>query len=234
MAAKMPPPSAAPGRKRGPAPLLGAALGLVLLGAAAAVLGPPLMELAAQPERFRGWIESRGLSARLTYLGMVLLQVVVAVIPGEPLEILGGYAFGMAEGTVLFCVGATLGGVLVFGLVRTFGVRLVRVFFGADKLERLHFLKNSPRREILFLLVFMIPGTPKDLLCYFAGLTDMKWGTWLLICSFGRIPSVVTSTVGGGALGEGSYLLAAAVFGGALAVSACGLWVYQKICDKNR
>jgi len=197
------------------------------------LLARPITKLAVEPEQFRAWVDSHGLNAQLTYVCLVLLQVVVAIIPGEPVEIAGGYAFGAWEGTVLFFVGATIGSMLIFILVRRFGVRFVRLFFGEEKLEKLRFLKQSPRRTVLFLLIFMIPGTPKDLLCYFAGLTDMKPFAWLLICSFGRIPSLVTSTLGGSALGERSYVLAALVFGSATLISLGGLMIYQYICKRN-
>ena len=93
----------------------------------------------------------------------------------------------------------------------------MEVFFPADKLEKLHFLLHtSPKRTALFWLIFTVPGTPKDLLCYFAGLTDLPWGTWLLIATVGRLPSIVTSTVGGSALGEQNYRAAVIAFAIAL------------------
>ena len=79
----------------------------------------------------------------------------------------------------------------------------------------------------------MLPGTPKDLLSYFAGLTDIRFPVWLLICSFGRIPSIITSIVGGDALGEGNYTYAILVFAVTLAVSGVGLFVYNQICLKH-
>ena len=72
------------------------------------------------------------------------LQVLVAVIPGEPLEISGGYAFGAVQGTVLCMLGAFLGGVVVFAFVRRFGRELVEVFFPKEKIESLRFLQSSP------------------------------------------------------------------------------------------
>ena len=103
------------------------------------------------------------------------------------------------------------------------------MFFPQEKLKSLRFLQHSRRRDYLFAIIFMLPGTPKDLLCYFAGLTDIKFGVWLLICSVGRIPSVVTSTIGGDALGTKSYLFAVIVFVATLAISAAGVLVYQLI-----
>lgn len=196
-------------------------------------LGKPMLRLVSEPEFFRGWVQERGIWGRVAYVGMMMLQVIVAFIPGEPLEIAAGYAFGAVEGTLLCMGAATLGSLAVFFLVRRFGARLAELFFSKEKLRSLRFLQSSRRRNILFLIVFSIPGTPKDLLCYFAGLTDMKPGVWLLICSLGRIPSIVSSTVGGDALGSRSYLFAIAVFAAGLALSGAGLLAYRRIRQRH-
>ena len=212
--------------------IVGAAV-LVLLALAAAWafwrVGKPILRLVADPAEFREWVQARGFAGMLAYAGMVIVQVLVALIPGEPLEIAAGYAFGALEGTLVCLAAATLGSLLVFVLVRRFGVKLVEVFFSREKLKSLRFLHHSRRRDYLFAIIFMLPGTPKDLLCYFAGLTDIKFGTWLLICSVGRIPSVVTSTIGGDALGTESYLFAVIVFALTLAISAAGVLIYRQI-----
>ena len=209
------------------------AIFLLLSAAVGWFIGRPLVRFASRPEEFRLWVDGHGLLGMAAYVGMVFLQVVVAVIPGEPLEISGGYAFGAVQGTVLCMLGAFLGSVVVFAFVRRFGRELVEVFFPKEKIESLRFLQSSPKRDLLFWLVFVVPGTPKDLLCYFAGLTDLSWGKWLLICSLGRVPSIVTSTVGGNALGGKNYLFAILVFAGTLAVSAIGLLIYRGLCRRH-
>ena len=161
---------------------------------------------------------------------MVFFQVLFAVIPGEPLEIAGGYAFGALWGTIYCLLAATLGSLLVFVLVRRFGTRLVEVFFSLEKLQKVRFLQSASRRNVLFLVVFMIPGTPKDLLCYFAGLTDIKLPVFLLVASLGRLPSVITSTIGGDALGTQNYAFAVVVFLVTFLISVGGLLCYQRIC----
>ena len=197
-------------------------------------VGRPLVRFASQPEQFRQWVDGHGLMGCAAYVGMVFLQVVVAVIPGEPLEISGGYAFGAARGSLLCLLGAFLGSVAVFALVRRFGRELVDIFFPREKLENLKFLQSSPKRDVLFWLVFMVPGTPKDLLCYFAGLTDLSWGKWLLLCTVGRLPSVLTSIIGGDALGVKDYQFAVLVFAATLAVSAVGLLIYRALCRRHQ
>ena len=197
-------------------------------------VGRPLVRFASQPEQFRQWVDGHGLMGCAAYVGMVFLQVVVAVIPGEPLEISGGYAFGAVRGSLLCLLGAFLGSVAVFALVRRFGRELVDIFFPREKLEKLKLLQSSPKRDALFWLVFMVPGTPKDLLCYFAGLTDLSWGKWLLLCTVGRLPSVLTSTIGGDALGVKDYQFAVLVFAATLAVSAVGLLIYRALCRRHQ
>lgn len=196
-------------------------------------VGMPMVRLASDPEGFRQWLEQRKVGGLLIYSGMVFFQVLFAIIPGEPLEIAGGYAFGAVWGTIACLAAATVGSLLVFGLVRRFGIRLVELFYSEEKFRAIRFLQSSPKRNFLFLIIFMIPGTPKDLLCYFAGLTDIKFPVFLLVCSLGRIPSVITSTIGGDALGSKSYWFAGAVFGVTLLISAIGLLCYQQICKRH-
>lgn len=217
-------------------------IGVILgLGAIAALLfilwqlfGASLMGLISDPASFRAWVEAKGWYSRLFFLGMVVFQVIVAVIPGEPFEIAAGYAFGAWEGTLLSVAGAALGSIITFWLVRRFGMKLVCLFFSEEKIASVKFLKTNSRRELLFLIVYMLPGTPKDLLGYFAGLTDLPFPAFLLICTLGRFPSVITSTVGGSALGSQSYGAAILVFALTLAVSAGGLWIYNRICMKHK
>lgn len=215
-----------------------AVVGLLLLAvgiaAGCGLIGAPLMALISDPVSFRDWVEGTGWLSRLCYIGMVIFQVIIAFIPGEPFEIAAGYAFGALEGTILAVAATALGSTITFWLVRRFGMKLVRIFFSEEKINSVKFLKTSNARNYLFLIVYMIPGTPKDLLGYYAGLTDIPFPVFLLICTLGRIPSVLTSTLGGNALGTQSYGKAAIVFSVTLAVSALGLAVYNWVCKRNK
>ena len=202
----------------------------VLLSAAVAwLIGKPLLQFVSEPEKFRQWVDSHGLLGPLAFLGMMVLQVFVAVIPGEPLEIGAGYAFGAVEGTILCILGAAIGSTLVFLFVRRFGVRAVEVFISREKIHSLRFLQNTRRVHLFLLVAFLLPGTPKDVLCYVAGLTTLKLGPFILISSICRLPSIVTSTIGGSALGSGQWGMAAIVFAATLVISALGLWIYKRI-----
>ncbi len=197
-------------------------------------IGRPMVRFVQKPELFREWVDAHGICGNLAFLGMMFLQVVIAVIPGEPLEIGAGYAFGFWEGTLLCMLGIFLGSAVVFLLVRRFGTHLVEVFFDKEKIRSLKFLQESKKRDLLIFFVMFIPGTPKDLLSYFAGLTDITLSRWLFISTIARLPSVITSTVGGNAVGEQNYLFAILIFAGTLAISALGLWIYQRISKHKR
>lgn len=208
---------------------MGIGIFILLSAAVAWLIGKPLLQFVSEPDKFRQWVDSHGLLGPLAFLGMMLLQVFVAVIPGEPLEIGAGYAFGAVEGTILCILGAAIGSTLVFLFVRRFGVRAVEVFISREKIQSLRFLQNTRRVHLFLLVAFLLPGTPKDVLCYVAGLTTLKLGPFILISSICRLPSIVTSTIGGSALGSGQWGMAAIVFAATLVISAIGLWIYKRI-----
>ena len=206
---------------------------LIFIGAVGYLVGKPMVEFVREPERFRAWVDSSGFVSRVIFVGMVVFQLIIALIPGEPLEMGAGYAFGAVEGTLLCILGCVIGSALVFLFVRRFGVKLVEVFFSREKIRSLRFLQDSRRLNLLTFIVFFIPGTPKDLLSYFIGLTDMKLGTWLFITAVARIPSIVTSTVTGDALGLKDYQFALIAFGVTLALSLLGILVYRRLSARR-
>lgn len=206
---------------------------LIFIGAVGYLVGKPMVEFVREPERFRAWVDSSGFVSRVIFVGMVVFQLIIALIPGEPLEMGAGYAFGALEGTLLCIIGCVIGSALVFLFVRRFGVKLVEVFFPREKIRSLRFLQDSRRLNLLTFIVFFIPGTPKDLLSYFIGLTDMKLGTWLCITAVARIPSIVTSTVTGDALGLKDYQFALIAFGVTLALSLLGILVYRRLSARR-
>ena len=86
----------------------------------------------------------------------------------------------------------------------------------------------------LLIIAFLLPGTPKDVLCYAAGLTDIRFSHWLWIASVCRLPSLVTSTMGGDALGTGELIQAAVVFAVTVGISLLGLWIYRQFMERKK
>ena len=197
-------------------------------------IGVPMVQLAEDPAAFRELVSSYGVGGKLIFVGMVVLQVVVAFIPGEPIELAAGYAFGFLEGSLLTLAGFLIGSWLVFILVRRFGVKLVEVFFSADKIRAFSFLKNPRKTKVIALLLMLIPGTPKDFLSYFAGLTQLTLRQWLLIVAVGRIPSLITSTATGALAGEENYILSIVMLGITALLTLCGIVYYRRIAKDQQ
>lgn len=197
------------------------------------LVGAPMVRLAGQPEKFRTWVDSFGVWSRLIFVGIVFLQVLVALIPGEPLELAAGYVFGVVEGSLLSMAGILLGSLVVFLLVQRLGPKFVEVFFPEREMKRLAFLKNPKKAKVLAFILMTIPGTPKDLISYFAGLTPLTVWQWLAIVAISRIPSLLTSTVSGGLAGTENYLLSVIVFVFTLCLSGIGVLYYRKICREQ-
>ena len=159
--------------------------------------------------------------------------MVLAFLPGEPLELGAGYAFGFWEGTLWCLVASALGTALVMVLVRTFGMRLVGLFFPPDKIASVRWLRDARRFELLLFLVFLIPGTPKDLLTYVAGLGTSPVWRIVALTTVGRIPSIVSSTLAAGALGDGNYTVAAVTVALTLALVAAGVVAYRRLAVRQ-
>ena len=183
---------------------------------------------------FRDYIQSFGATGWLVFLGLQFLQVFIALIPGELLETAAGFAFGPWFGTLLCYLGVGLASALVFALTRRFGVKLVEVFITREKINELRFLNTEKKRNLLIFLLFFIPGTPKDLLTYFVGLTEIRLGEFLLISLVARIPSVVSSTFGGHLLGEERYIGAIVLYGITGLLSLLGMVGYNQYLKKKQ
>ena len=183
---------------------------------------------------FRDYIQSFGPLGWLVLLGLQFLQVFIALIPGELLETAAGYAFGPWVGTAICYVGVGLASSLIFALTRRYGVKLVEIFVARERINELRFLNTERKRNNLIFLLYFIPGTPKDLLTYFVGLTDIKLSQFLILSMIARIPSVISSTFGGHLLGEERYTGAIILYGITGLVSALGLWGYNVYLKKKQ
>ncbi len=182
---------------------------------------------------FRSFVEKNYLLSALSLIVICAVQVIVALIPGELVEIAAGYAFGALFGTLYTLIGITLGSVLVILLVRKLGRRFVEALYPREKIDALPILNDTKRRNSLVCLLFLIPGTPKDLITYVVGITDMSIPLYLTLATFARIPSILMSTVGGDALGSDKLVFALAAFAVSGAVSLGGYLIYTRITAKH-
>lgn len=185
-------------------------------------------------EDFREYVRSFGALGPVVMLGLQILQVFIALIPGEIVESAAGFVLGPWLGTAVCYLGICIASTLIFTLTRRYGVRLVEVFIAREKINELRFLNTEQKRNALIFLLFFIPGTPKDLLTYFVGLTDIRLKTFLLLSMVARIPSVITSTFGGHLLGEERYIGAVILYGITGVLSLLGMLGYNQYLKKKQ
>ncbi|MSA70363.1 TVP38/TMEM64 family protein [Holdemania massiliensis] len=196
-----------------------------------AVLFVLFQSVASDPAQFKTWLDQFGWLGRIVLTGMMALQVLVALLPGEIIETGAGVAYGPVEGMILCLVGAAIGTALIFWLVRRYGSNLVECLVPKEKLDTLSFMKDEQKLDNL---IFLIPGTPKDIITYFAGLTPVKFSHFLLITTIARIPSVITSTLAGDKLIQQDFASAFWIYAITIAFSGAGLLVYRAVMKKRR
>ena len=185
-------------------------------------------------DAIKTWVEENYWLSMLAMIGLCAFQVVIALIPGELLEIAAGYAFGGFIGALVCIVGLTLGSVIAILLARKFGRRLVEALYPREKIDSLPIINNPKKRNITVFLLFLIPGTPKDLLTYAVGMTEMSIPLYIALTAIARIPSIVMSTIGGGALGENKLIQALIIFIIAAIISGGGYLVYLAIQSRHK
>ncbi|NWF98476.1 MAG: TVP38/TMEM64 family protein [Nitrospirae bacterium] len=147
-------------------------------------------------DKIKLFLESLG---PLSSIGFVLLQasqVIISPIPGEVTGFMGGFFFGTTPGIILSTIGLTIGSWIAFTLSRYLGRPFVERFVKKETLDRYDYLLHHKGAFLVFLL-FLIPGFPKDYLCYILGLGHLSTREFLIISTVGRFLGTVLLTLGG-------------------------------------
>lgn len=209
---------------------------ILLMGVLTLILWPYIETLATEEGRaeFKEWIDGLGFGGWLVTLGIQLLQIFVALIPGEPVELMLGYVWGPWLGTATCLLGIFIGTLTVFLLVRKLGMKFVKRVVGTDDLTKYKFLRDKNKVDITIFILFFIPGTPKDALTYIAPIAPISPLKYLLIATFARIPSIITSTLLGDSVADGEYLMAIIVFAITAVISILGIIFGNKYIEKRQ
>ena len=150
------------------------------------------------------FILSFGAYSPLAYILLQIIQVIIAPIPGGAIEFLGGYLFGVKAGFIYSTIGLMLGSWAAFSLARIFEKIAVEKFVSEQTRKKFDYLVEH-EGVILSFILFLLPGFPKDALCYILGLTPMHLGIFLIISTIGRIPGTLVATLQGAKAFEHQY-----------------------------
>jgi len=180
------------------------------------LMGPQWQELGdvtefySSKKRLKRFLMSFGPYSAAVFTLLQALQVVVAPIPGELTGVVGGYLYGNAFGFLLSTLGLTLGSWVAFELASALGRPFVERLVKKEIIERFNFVTTSAGVTTCFLL-FLLPGFPKDYLCYVLGLSRMKLSTFLIISTLGRVPGTYVLTLQGASIRSHEYSIAVIV-----------------------
>jgi len=187
-----------------------AVVGLIFFALAVTGRLTPLVQTLAEAfqgrEHLRKYVESWGTAAPAAFMLLQALQVVLAPIPGEFTGAVGGFIFGATPNVVYSTIGLGLGSAVAFCASRTMGLPLVKLVVPCHLLEKFHFLVDR-RGAVIALVLFTIPGFPKDILCFILGLSPMGFLTFLWVCTIGRIPGTIMLSFSGSAVYNEDWFL---------------------------
>lgn len=149
--------------------------------------------------------------AALVLIGLQILQVIICVIPGQPIQIAGSYLFGVLRGYLISITGAVIGATIAFYLAKLLGKDSLELFFDRDTVEDYQRKLNSGKGLLAVLIIYLIPGLPKDLTGYVAGISNMKIRPFLIVSTIGRTPPMLGSLLLGQFLSSKNYAAIAAL-----------------------
>ena len=181
------------------------------------------------------FIEGYGHLSELVYIVFQIFQVVIFVIPGEVVQVAAGYLFGPFWGIIYALIGCAIGEAIAFGLARLLGQGFVRLFMSDEQFHKYHERLNSNKAYTLCFILYLIPGIPKDVLCYVAGVTEIDFLHFLGISMIARLPGLIGSIALGSLVDSGKYITAIIIL--AIAVVLCALGFFfrdhlQKYIDR--
>ncbi len=199
----------------------------------------PMIQKLANPEaqsQFKAVIDKLGIWGILLLLGIQLLKIFLIIIPAEPIEILSGMCYGAFWGTIFIIASAIITTTIIMLLVRWLGRKFVYRFFSKeriDKIENSKMFKNPKRLEWIIILLFIIPGTPKDVIVYLAALLPINPYRFIAISVIARIPSIISSTLAGANLATGNWHISLIIYAVTFAIIGIVMFIVNRF-DKSK
>lgn len=206
---------------------------IALITVIIAVLWPRLSVVfeSGGAEALIDYIRNQGAFGVLILLGMQLLQIIVAFIPGEVVQVAAGMMYGPLWGSVIILVGCVISSALVYELVHKLGAPFVRSMVGEKNMQKFRNFETSGKFGTTVFILFLIPGFPKDVLTYIVPLSDMNLKTFLLISTIGRTPGVVVSTYAAAGLADGNIVTSVVLFAILALIAIIVLLLKNRIID---
>lgn len=188
-----------------------------------------LIERFSSLEAVEAFFEQYKTASILVYMGMQVLQIIICIIPGQALQFAAGYMFGFWMGYLWSFIGATVGTIITYYLAKLLGHDAMHMIFGEEKIKSLLKKLNTKKAMVIIFLFYLIPGVPKDICSYAAGISEMKLKPFLIVSLVGRTPGMMGSLLIGRQMGEGYYFSAIVIAVIAVALCILGVIFRKKI-----
>lgn len=184
---------------------------------------------------FKEKVNAMGFKGVIFVLLLQILQIVVAVIPGQPMEIVSGMLYGPIGGIFVCLVGIFIGTAIVFYLVRKLGTDFMQLFFSPEKIDSIKnskIFKNSAKFEFIMLIIFVIPMMPKDIFIYLGGISPVRPKRFLAIATLARIPGLFLTVYMGNRISNGNFSMVVVLIAIILIIAAIGYFIYSRAEQK--
>lgn len=203
----------------------------VLMAVVCMTIAPLILELTEPGgvERVVQDVRNAGPGGVLILLGMQFLQVVVAFIPGEVVQVAAGMMYGPWGGAAVVLVGCVISSAFVFFIVHKLGAPFVRAMIPEKWMGKLEDFEGTDKLDVMVFVLFLIPGLPKDVFTYLVPLTDMSMRNFLVLSTVGRIPGILMSTLAADGLMEGDIMRSVLLFLVAAGIAALAIVFHEKI-----
>ena len=185
---------------------------------------------------FKDKVTSSGVYGVILLFILQLAQIFLFILPGEPIEILAGMCYGWFWGTIFIIISSTIIATLIFWLVRKIGKQFVYDFSDEEKIKKIEknkLFQNPKKIELVLFILFLVPGTPKDLLTYLSGLLPIKMKRFIVISTIARVPSIVTSTIAGANIAIGDWKKGIILYVLIVVIVVIALFIFNKF-DKDK
>ena len=203
----------------------------VLMAVVCVAIAPLILELTEPGgvERVVQDVRNAGPGGVLILLGMQCLQVVVAFIPGEVVQVAAGMMYGPWGGAAVVLVGCVISSAFIFFIVHKLGAPFVRAMIPEKWMGKLEDFEETDKLDVMVFVLFLIPGLPKDVFTYLVPLTDMSMRNFLVLSTVGRIPGILMSTLAADGLMEGDIMRSVLLFLVAAGIAALAIVFHEKI-----
>ena len=184
---------------------------------------------------FKEKVNAMGFKGVIFVLLLQILQIVVEVIPGQPMEIVSGMLYGPIGGIFVCLVGIFIGTAIVFYLVRKLGTDFMQLFFSPEKIDSIKnskIFKNSAKFEFIMLIIFVIPMMPKDIFIYLGGISPVRPKRFLAIATLARIPGLFLTVYMGNRISNGNFSMVVVLIAIILIIAAIGYFIYSRAEQK--